>query len=192
MAETKTSVIARIVEGMRTKGEFPTMGRTVALVNTHTKSGSKASIDELTNTILDDITLTNKLLRLVNSAAYIKYNRGGKINTISRTIQLLGFSHVRDVALSLVLFETIKDSSFALDLRESVLTSFLSGVIAKKMGSRLGVSDLEEVFICSMYHTLGRLLVVFYLPDEYKKIKDFAKLNKISENETALTVLNVA
>ncbi|KJU82176.1 signal transduction protein [Candidatus Magnetobacterium bavaricum] len=192
MTETRTSVIARILDGMKTKGEFPTMGRTVALVNTQTKADSKASIDELTSTILDDIALTNKLLRLVNSSYYVKYNRGGKINTISRTIQILGFNHVRDVALSIVLFETIKDNSLALDLREAVLISFLSGVISKRMGSRLGVRDLEEVFICSMYHTLGKLLVVFYLPDEHKKIKELAKLNKISENETAITILNVA
>ncbi|KJU85726.1 signal transduction protein [Candidatus Magnetobacterium bavaricum] len=192
MVETKVAVIARILDGMKTKGEFPTMGRTIALVNTQTKADSKASIDELTNTILDDISLTNKLLRLVNSPTYIKYNRGGKINTISRTIQILGFSRVRDVALSLVLFETIKDNSLALDLRESVLISFLSGVISKKMGSKLGVKNLEEVFICSMFHTLGKLLVVFYLPDEHKKIKELAKLNKISENETALAILNIS
>ncbi|MBV6341526.1 HDOD domain-containing protein [Candidatus Magnetobacterium casense] len=192
MAETKIPVIARILDGIRAKGEFPVMGRTVALVSTQTKAGSKASVDELTNTILDDISLTNKLLRLVNSAAYVKYNRGGKINTISRTIHILGFSHVRDVALSLVLFETIKDNSMSVALREAVLVSFLSGVIAKRMGSRLGMRELEETFICSMFHSLGKLLLVFYLPDEHRKIVELAKLKKVSEYEIAISVLNVA
>ncbi|MBF0337372.1 MAG: HDOD domain-containing protein [Nitrospirae bacterium] len=191
MIETKIPVVARIMDGMRTKGEFPVMGRTIALVNTQTKADNKTSVDELANTILGDISLTNKLLRLVNSAAYIKYNRGTKINTISRSIQILGFSHVREVALSLVLFETIKDNSLASDVRESVLVSFMSGIMAKRIGSRLDIGELEEAFICSMFHSFGKLLIAFYLPDEHKKIMELARLNKISENETALSVLNV-
>ncbi|MBF0539710.1 MAG: HDOD domain-containing protein [Nitrospirae bacterium] len=190
MIEKKMPVVMRIVDGIKTKGEFPTMGRTVALVNTQTNSNSKASVDELTNTILEDISLTNKLLRLVNSASYARYHAGGKINTISRAIYILGFGHVREVALSLTLFETIKDNSLALELRESVLMSLLSGVIAKRMGVRLGVKELEEAFICSMFHGLGKLLTVFYLPDEHKQIIELAGTSKTTENEAALAVLN--
>ncbi|MBF0345520.1 MAG: HDOD domain-containing protein [Nitrospirae bacterium] len=190
MIDSKVPIVGTILDRMKTKGELPAMGRTVSLVNSQTNSNSKASVEELTNTILDDFALTNKLLRLVNSASYVKYHGGGKINTVSRAINILGFDHVRDVALSLILVETIKNDSFVLEFKESIMISLMSGVIAKRMGRKLGIKDIEEAFICSMFHTLGRLLVIYYLPDEHKKIVELARAQKTTENETTVSVLN--
>ena len=54
--------------------------------------------------ILDDVALTNKLLRLVNTAHYAQAG-GGSVSTISRAVSLVGFTGIRNMALSLVLLE---------------------------------------------------------------------------------------
>lgn len=60
------------------------------------------SINSVTNEILKDVALTNKLLRIVNSA---HFSRGSSISTVSRAVSLVGFNGIRNMALSLVLLE---------------------------------------------------------------------------------------
>ncbi|MBF0607349.1 MAG: HDOD domain-containing protein [Magnetococcales bacterium] len=188
----KIPVVVRLLDIINAHREFPAMSRTITLVSKQTATGSDASVTELTNTILDDFALSNKLLRMVNTAAYIKYHGAGRITTVSRAVYILGFHHVRDAALSLLLFEQIKNKALAMELRESFVMSFMSGVIAKEMGKKLGVHDVEEAFICSMFHDLGKLLTRFYLPDEQRKIKDLAVTQSATEDETAPSVINAS
>ena len=54
--------------------------------------------------ILKDVALTNKLLRLVNTA-HFTHGGGGGISTVSRAVALVGFAGIRNMALSLVLLE---------------------------------------------------------------------------------------
>ncbi|MBF0344640.1 MAG: HDOD domain-containing protein [Nitrospirae bacterium] len=193
MAEDKKiPVLKRLLETISKHKDFPAMTRTISLVSKQTASTSEASITDLTNTILDDIALSNKLLKMVNAPYYIKYHGTSKINTISRAVQIMGFHQVRDAALSLMSFEKIKDKSIDMDVRESYMTSFMCSIIAKEMGKRLGVQEVEEAFICSMFHDLGKLLVRYYLPEEQKKIKEYAAAQKVSEEDMAINVLKMS
>ncbi|KJU83303.1 signal transduction protein [Candidatus Magnetobacterium bavaricum] len=192
MTVKQIPIVVRLLDIINAHREFPAMSRTITLVSEQTAAGSDASVTELTNTILDDFALSNKLLRMVNTAAYIKYHGAGRITTVSRAVYILGFHHVRDAALSLLLFEQIKNKSLALELRESFVMSFMSGVIAKEIGKKLGVKDVEEAFICSMFHDLGKLLTRFYLPDEQRKIKDLAVTQGATEDEIAPSVVNAS
>ncbi|MBF0345886.1 MAG: HDOD domain-containing protein [Nitrospirae bacterium] len=192
MTVKKIPIIQRLIDIINAHREFPAMSRTIALVSKQTSATSEASVTELTNTILDDFALTNKLLRMVNTAFYAKYHGAGRINTVSRAVYILGFHHVRDAALSLMLFEHIKNKALASELRESFLTSFMSGVIAKEMGRKIGIKDIEEAFICSMFHDLGKLLTRFYLPEEHQKIRELAVAQQATEDEVAVSVINTS
>ncbi|MBF0338240.1 MAG: HDOD domain-containing protein [Nitrospirae bacterium] len=192
MTGKKIPIVVRLLDIINANKDFPAMSRTVALVSKQTSSDSDASVTELTNTILDDFALSNKLLRMVNTAFYIKYHGAGRINTVSRAVYILGFGKIRDAALSLMLFEHIKNKSLALELREAFIISFMSGVVAKEMGKKLGIKDIEEAFICSIFHDLGKLLIRFYLPEEQRKIKELAAAQDITEDEAAPDVIKAS
>jgi len=59
----------------------------------------------LTETVLQDYGLAQKLLRLVNTVAFAQR---GQVTTISRAVLLLGFERVRSVATGLILFEHLQ------------------------------------------------------------------------------------
>ena len=77
--------------------EFPALSNTISEINKIVASQSE-STSKLTKTILQDVALTNRLLKLVNTVSYGQF--GGKINTISKAVVILGFETVRNVAMT--------------------------------------------------------------------------------------------
>jgi HD-like signal output (HDOD) protein len=67
-----------------TRADFPALSESVSAINKIANSETE-SIDKLSNSILKDFALTNKLLRLVNSA-YFRPAGGGSISTVSRAV----------------------------------------------------------------------------------------------------------
>jgi HD-like signal output (HDOD) protein len=186
------ATVVRLKRLIGEKGEFPAMQNTINLVNRQTSPNSDTSITELTNTILKDFALSNKLLKMVNTVFFIKFQLDGKINTISRAIYLLGFTQVRNAALSLMLFEQLGNKTLAADLRDALLASFMSGIIARELSEELGVREKEESFICALFHDLGKLLAIFYMPEDSMKIKGLIHSEGMSEEEAVVSVLNIS
>ncbi len=181
-----------LVRRMKHESDFPTFSQHIIEINEKTSpsSGNYASATELANTILKDYSLTSKLLRLVNSVYYSQL--AGKITTVSRAVVVLGFEQVRLAAASILLFEHLNDKGQRSELKEEAIKAFMSGLIAKEIGGRLGIGELEEAFICAMLHNLGKLLVIFYLPKEYEHIKEIAKKNNLDERIASREVLGVS
>ncbi len=136
-----------------------------------------------------ELNQCHKLLRLVNSAFYGV--SAGKVMTVSRAVVLLGFEQVRLAAASLVLFEHLRSKTQKAELKDTNISSFISGLFAKKLAGKLGV-DTEEAFICSMLHNLGNHLVIFYLPGEYKEIKKRVRQGEEDEHSASRSVLGVS
>lgn len=89
---------------MRESGDFPPMANTVGQISELTSSEA-TSTSVLAETVLQDYGLAQKLLRLVNTAAFAQR---GQVTTISRAVLLLGFERVRSVATGLILFEHLQ------------------------------------------------------------------------------------
>ena len=150
--------------------EFPTISKYVIEINQKLSDCCiQSSASELANIILKDYALTNKLLKLVNSAFFGFV--GGKVTTITRAVVLLGYDNVRLAAISLVLFEHFKGKSSMRDLKDATIGSFWCGLLAKEIAKMQYLIDPEEAFICSLLHQLGKLLAIYHMPDEYREIK---------------------
>lgn len=83
------------------------MASTVGQISALTSSKA-TSTSVLAETVLQDYGLAQKLLRLVNSAAFAQR---GRVTTISRAVLLLGFERVRSVATGLILFEHLQSKA---------------------------------------------------------------------------------
>lgn len=184
------NTLQKIKDQMEDKQDFPLMSNTLKMLNK--KASLDVTVSELTDMILHDFALTNKLLRMVNSVHFIKTHYSGKVNTISRAIYILGLDHVRNAAISLMLFDNIQTKDMANELKEALIVRFISGTTARQMGQLMGSNDTEEAFLCAMYHNLGQLLTIYYLPEEYGKIKAFVRDKKISEKEATKHILGIS
>ena len=157
-----------LLRRMRHKSDFPTLSDSVVRIQ-RIATSDKESLNSLANEILKDVALTNKLLRMVNTVHYSTAG-GGSISTVSRAVALVGFAGIRNMALSLVLIEHMKDKAHASRLREEFLRSLMAGQLASELTpvSR----DSEEAFLGAMFHNLGRLLTEYYFPEEAQAIRE--------------------
>lgn len=191
-AEGSPAALEFLLRRMRTRSDFPALSSSIERIQQLTQSEDE-SLAALSNAILKDVALTNKLLRLVNTAQF-RHAGGGTINTVSRAVALIGFGGVRNLALSLLLLERMQDRSHATRLK----TEFLRGLMAGSLARELSASSREgeELFLGALFQNLGRLLTEFYFPEEAAQVRRAVSDAKgtapaISEAAASMRVLGV-
>ncbi len=157
-----------LLRRMRRTSDFPAMSEQILRVQNLASSDSE-SIDGLTNEILKDVALTNKVLRIVNSA-HFSHVGAGHINTVSRAVSLIGFAGIRNVAMSLVLLDHMENKAHANQLKGEFLRALLAASLATDLRPPQ-LREGEEVFIGALFQNLGRMLTEFYLPDEAQQVR---------------------
>lgn len=188
--DANQTTVAFLIRRLRHKSDFPALSDSVSAINRLTNS-DKESINKLSNTILKDYALTVKILRIVNAAVY-RQSGGGAISTVSRAVIVLGFDAIRNVALTVVMFEHIQNKGNAALLKEAFLRASLSGLLARDIGKKLLPREAEEAFVCSMFHGLGRLLSQFYFPEEMEEMRKLMVQKKCSEEAAVQQVLGTS
>ena len=156
-----------LLRRMRHKSDFPALGEAVVRIQRAATSETE-SLASLSGEIMRDVALTNKLLRMVNSA-HFRHAGGGTINTVSRAVALIGFAGVRNMALSLVLLEHMQNKQHAAQMKDEFLRALLAGSMAGALATL--ARESEEVFIGALFQNLGRLLTEFYFPEEAQHIR---------------------
>ena len=189
-SDPNTSALDRLLKRIYTTEEFPTISKYVVEINQNLSlDPDHSNATDLSNIILKDHALTSKLLKMVNSAFYGL--AAGKVSTVTRAVVVLGYENVRLATLSLALFEHFKSKSNAKPLKEAVVGSFWSGVMAREIAIMEGSLDPEEAFVCAMMSHLGKMVMIYYLPDEYRKIRRAVADEGISEVKAVRSVCGV-
>ena len=189
-SESKQSTLDFLLRRMRLKSDFPALSEAIVSINSITAS-DKESVNKLSNNILKDFALTNKLLKLVNAALY-NHIGGGSISTVSRAVVILGFDAVRSISLSLMMFENMQNKGHAQQLKEEFVKVLYAGMLAREMAPKAQVKDAEEAFICSMFHNLGQLLSMFYFPEESEEIQKLVQTKDCSLEKASTQVLGLS
>jgi HD-like signal output (HDOD) protein len=127
----------------------------------------------MTQTVLSDPVLTQKVLRLANSGMYSAF--GQRINTVSKAVLVLGTEAIGHLALGLKLIEELSkstpDSALAhVEMEKAVL----AGMVAQQVAASAASRDPEEAVVCSILHSLGRMMVTFYMPERWARMRDIA------------------
>lgn len=186
----KQGTLEFLMRRMKHKSDFPALSDSVSAINKLTDS-DKESINKLSNTILKDYGLTNKILRLVNSAFY-RQSGGGSISTVSRAVIVLGFDAVRNIAITVLLFEHLQDKANARDLKESFLRANLAGTLARDASKKFMAREAEEGYICALFFSLGQLLAQYYFPEEVFEIRKVMLQQNCSQEAAAARVLGLS
>lgn len=167
---------------------FPTLSTTISDINRVVASDSH-SAQQLTQVILRDASLTTKLLQVVNSAIYGQYR--GRIRTVSKAVLILGGEAVRNIAMTLMMLEFSKGRPQERSLQDDLIGAFFAGIVSKALCRKLGMPNSEEAVICSMFQSLGRLLVIFFLYEEGRKVESLMETG-LQEEQAAAQVLGIS
>lgn len=131
------------------------------------------TVKELAEIISQDVAVTAKVISAANTVGYNP--TGVPVNTVSQSIQVIGFERVRNLAISLLLVQNAEQSMTAQEQREAAAFALSSGLVAQSLMDRQGSLDPEQAFVCTSLRNYGRLLMTTFLIDEYREALERAQ-----------------
>ncbi|WP_316366070.1 protein kinase domain-containing protein [Candidatus Thiodiazotropha sp. CDECU1] len=171
--EDASGTVEFLLRRMKRKSDFPALSQSVRSINAMADASNK-DVNQMAGVIVNDFALTNKILKVVNSAYYGRFS--GRIGTVSRAVVVLGTQAIRSLAASLIFFEHIENKQQAEHLRELVSSAMFRATLAHKVAGEIDQAEAEAYFLTGLLNDLGKLLVAFYLPDESKEIERSIKV----------------
>lgn len=163
------ATLALLRARMRQRGNLPGFAKVVHAITSAMHSEKDGDMT-LTQTVLTDPALTQQVLRLANSAMYAAF--GQRINTVTKAVMILGTDSIGHLALGMKLIDNLTAvSGNSESARQELDKAILAGHIARKVAALSSQREDEEAVVCSMLHGLGRMLVAFYLPDEWSRLQ---------------------
>ncbi len=182
------STIDFLLRRMQHKSDFPVLSESIRMLNELSASEDK-SMDQLAGIIVRDFSLANKILRVVNTAYYGHFS--GTIGTVSRAIVVLGIRTIRSIAASLIFFEHLHNKAQATQLKDEIAAAIFSATLARQTAEDAEMAHVEEGFLCGMLHTLGKILVTYYLLDESEEIKRLVAQESVAQETAEKRVLGM-
>ncbi len=123
-----------------------------------------SSADDVSEVLATDQALTGKVLKLVNSSFY---GLSREISTISRAVVILGYAAVRNLAVGLSAYESLKKAEGAVDWEAFWEHALHSAAGAQALSKRFGFDEPEEAFIAGLLHDVGVLVLSIAFPDQF-------------------------
>ena len=168
--------IKRITESIISLPTLPTVvSKMIELVD-----NPKTSANSLARLIATDQALTARILKLANSA-YYGFPR--EISTVNMAIVVLGFNTVKEMGLSLSVFEAFKDSGHdkRFDSTQFWRHSIGCGAAARLIARRTNYQFIGEAFVAGLLHDIGKAILNQYMHAEFMNI-----LHAVSEDGASL------
>jgi len=161
--------VSLLVQRMGEVGDMPGFSKAVQSIMSAMAETSPQETN-MAQAVLSDVALTQKVLRLANSAMYAAF--GGTVNTVSKAVLLLGTETVGHLALGLKVLDTLQQVSPDCQASHAEMSkAILASQVARSFaGDIASYRDAEEAAVCGMLHGLGRVLVSFYLPQHWAMI----------------------
>ncbi|SAL36447.1 histidine kinase [Caballeronia peredens] len=189
MARTKAELLDKLWARMSERGDFPMLSQ--ALRSTvSAMSDDDLDFTALVQVVLSDVGLTQKVLRLANSAMYIAF--GGNITTVTRALMVLGMDAVGHLVVGLKIVDHFHQSApRRIDAKLELNRTLLSGAVARQITEHSDLRSAEEAVVCTLMRQIGKLLVAFYLEHEWDQLRRKAASENISDSSACAALLGV-
>lgn len=130
-----------------------------------------ASNEKLAAIVQQDVAISTKLLHVVNSAFFSPRRR---ITTVQDSISLLGTRMLRDLVLSIEVFQYSMRNPVGFSMETLSRSGLLVGAIAKRM---VGPAHGDDAFLAGMLHDVGILVLATRMPGYFDHVIQNARSN---------------
>ncbi|ACN16354.1 putative signal transduction protein [Desulforapulum autotrophicum HRM2] len=136
-------------------------------------SNPKTSTEELAAIISHDPGITHQLLKLANS---VYYGQRTTVDSIKRSISVIGFDEVIGITLGMKLLSTFADKTtgLTLDMKALWIHSIGTATAAKDIATRTNTAIAKKIFIPGLLHDMGKVIFSLFFKDEYKMVRELA------------------
>ncbi|KUZ36876.1 HDOD domain-containing protein [Burkholderia territorii] len=185
----RTALLDKLWARMNERGDFPLLSESLRATMAAMKNDD-LDFTALVRVVLSDFALTQKVLRLANSAMYMAF--GGNITTVTRALMVLGMDTVGHLVVGLKLVDHFHHSTpRRIDAKLELNRALLSGCVARKLTEHAELRGGEEAVVCTLMRQVGKLLVVCYLDSEWDRIRRRAAELNGDEAAACVDVLGV-
>ncbi len=139
----------------------------------------RVSGKDITEMIAHDVSMTSKILKVVNSSYY---GYRGKITSVTHAIVILGFNTVKNLILGLSMYPLLESlsSSFEFDIKSFWMHCVGVACASKVIALEMGRENTEEFFTYGLVHDVGKLVMLALAPEFFLSLVREAKQRKIS------------
>ena len=120
------ATLALLWERIRRQGDMPGFTKAITAILASMRGEDERDFS-MTQTVLSDPVLTQKVLRLANSSMYAAF--GQHVNTISKAVLVLGTESIGHLALGLKLIEELGRSTPDTEIAHIEMDAFMSAMI---------------------------------------------------------------
>ncbi len=152
----------------------------------------EGTIKSAAKIISEDISLTSKILQIVNSAFFALPRH---IESLEQAVSLLGLETIRTLTLVSGIFKDTKDAQIgALSVQSLFVHSARVGSIAKLVAKELGLEReaVEDAFFAGTLHDVGKLVLLHEYPKELKAIQELVANEGLSTVDAEYACLGVS
>jgi len=127
------------------------------------------NVDDLTDIISTDPSLTSKLLQIIGSP-YVALPK--EISSIKNAVVYLGLETIKNIAISssAMHFFSLSKELPEFDISGFWYHSYKCGLLSRKIAKENDLPNPDEFFLGGLLHDMGRLVLIQTFPEEYKKL----------------------
>lgn len=142
-------------------------------------SNPKTSAEDLAAIISHDQGITHQLLKLANS---VYYGQRTTVDSIKRSISVIGFDEVIGITLGMKLLSTFADKTtgLTLDMKALWIHSIGTATAAKEIATRTNTAIAKKIFIPGLLHDMGKVIFSIFFKDEHKRVWESAMEKQVS------------
>ncbi len=170
--DIKTQILKMV---QKRESDLPTLPAVVNQIIA-AASDKKTTTEDLAEVISHDLGMTNKLLKLANSIYYGQKNR---VETVKRSILVIGFDEIIGIALGMGILSAITDrTGLTLDMKALWIHGIGVATVSKELARRTNPSIAGKIFIPALLHDMGKVIFSLYFNQEYRDVRQFAIENQ--------------
>ena len=162
-----------IASGIANGNEMPSLPQIIIKVQQATMKDD-TSVHELAALILDDMSLTGKVLKLANSAYYRRGTQ--QISTVTQAIILLGYGEIQKMVTAISVYEFFSLMTNKKCFRDIWKHSICVGLCSHRIALATNLDLPESYLVGGLLHDIGKFVMGQYYPDEYESV-----INKIKD-----------
>ena len=164
---TQEEVLQQVIDS----GSLPTLS-TVASTLINITGKEETTIYDITKLISQDVSLSSKILKVVNSSFY---NFPNEVGTIQQAVAILGTNAVRSLVLSFSFLNMERPKhGVGFNYERFWEESLAAAVASKLIMAKVSDQDPEEAFTVSLLQNLGKLILACAFRETYDQLLEEA------------------
>ncbi len=157
----------------------------VEVNNLITRTDTSAS--DIAKVINSDIALSTKILKLVNSSYY---GFSKQITSINYAIVILGFSVVRNLAVTIFVQDIKSNNICGFKSKQFWMFSISTGLVAQYLCEFTQTGSKDDAYISGLLHDIGVVILNQYFSEEFTAVFTYAQSNNCTLLEAERRILD--